>query len=143
MPKYRPETAKAKAKGLTKAYVKAGFNQSEVARRQGLHRSTINKKLKKAPVQRAIAETFERAGVTDEKLAQRVAEGIDAKETKFFQHNGRVKETCQVIDYEKRHKYITTALEVKKHIRAEEGSGEHITIKVEYGHRKPKEPETK
>ena len=141
MPRYRPETAKAKAKSLTKAYVKAGFNQSEVARRQGLHRSTINKKLKKAPVQQAIAETFERAGITDQKIAKRIAEGLNATETKFFQHEGIVQETREVIDYEKRHKYAVTALEVKKHIRAEEGSGEHITIKVEYGHRKPKELE--
>lgn len=139
MPKYLPATAKAKAKKFTKDYLSAGLNQSKMARRRGVNKAAINKALKQPAVQTAIAEVFEQAGITDKKLAQRVNEGLDATETKFFQHNGRVKQTREVVDYDKRHKYVQTALEVKKHIKADEDT-KPITIKIDYGWRKPKEP---
>lgn len=50
------------------------------------------------------------AGSAWEKLAQRIAEGLDATEIKFFQHEGKVIQTVEVVDWEQRRKYIELAV---------------------------------
>jgi hypothetical protein len=48
-----------------------------------------------------------------EKLSQRIAEGLDAKETKFFQHEGKVVETREVIAWAERRQYADLAATLK------------------------------
>lgn len=57
----------------------------------------------------AAFEKLIRHNVDPKKIAQRLAEGLDATETKVFQHNGEVTLTCDVVDYEQRRKYIALA----------------------------------
>lgn len=45
-------------------------------------------------------------------LLRKLAQGLNAKETKFFQHEGKVTETRDTIDYGTRHRYLETALEL-------------------------------
>jgi hypothetical protein len=61
------------------------------------------------------------AGVTDEHLARRIKEGLDATETKFFAHEGTVVDQRECVDYYARHKYIETVSKIRKLIS---GGGE-------------------
>ena len=45
-------------------------------------------------------------------LTKRLAEGLAATETKFFQHEGEVTDEREVVDYGTRHRYLETALEL-------------------------------
>ena len=135
MPKLKPETSKLRSIKLVKAYQEAGFNQHELARREGVSQSAIAQRLKREYVQATIAELMDKAGLTDDVLAQKIIEGINAKETKIFQFKGSVVETRDVIDYGIRHKYISTALEVKKHIKAKEDK-KPLTVILRFGYRR-------
>lgn len=61
------------------------------------------------PDVRAAFEKLIRRNVDPNKIVQRLTEGLDASETKFFQHNGRVIETREVVDYARRREYIALA----------------------------------
>ena len=45
-------------------------------------------------------------------LTRKLAEGLNATETKFFQHEGEVTDEREVVDYGTRHRYLETALEL-------------------------------
>ena len=45
-------------------------------------------------------------------LLRKLEQGLEAKETKFFQHEGDVTETRETVDYATRHRYLETALEL-------------------------------
>ena len=137
MPKYRPETAKAKATKLIKAYQKAGLSQTKLAKEEGVTKEAINQRLKKAPVQQTMAEILDKAGVTDTYLGDKIKEGCEASET-IVHGKGKKKTTIQIKDLKTAHRYVTTALEVKKHIRADEDV-KPMKLIVHFGHRKPKE----
>ncbi len=100
---------KLNGKSSAEAARAAGYSES-VARKADV-RITGN-----AAVQEAFKQLLDRAGITDEKLARRLAEGIDAKETKFFAHEGRVISTRTVIDYGTRHRYLELVLKLKGHL---------------------------
>ncbi len=59
MTKLKKTAVKLKAKRLTKAYLESGLNQSRLARRQGVTKQTINRKINKKPVQDCLAEFLE------------------------------------------------------------------------------------
>ena len=45
-------------------------------------------------------------------LTRKLAEGLNATETKFFQHEGEVTDEREVVDFGTRHRYLETALEL-------------------------------
>jgi hypothetical protein len=51
------------------------------------------------------------------KLAQRIAEGVDAKETVFFQREGRVIETRDVIAWGERRRYVQLAAQYGQYVQ--------------------------
>lgn len=123
MPKYRPETEKAKTKSLIKAYSKSGFNQSRLAEKEGVSQAAISQRLKRAPVKKTMAELLDRIGVTDSYLNKKIKEGIEAQRVV-------INETCdgeKVPDMYARHKYIVTALELKGHIK-HNGNGKGVSV---------------
>jgi len=70
MPRYRPETARLKAKNITKAYSRVGFSQVKLAKIKGVTRQTINRTLQKAPVQKTLLEEINKIGLTDKEDAK-------------------------------------------------------------------------
>jgi hypothetical protein len=64
-------------------------------------------------VQEAFRVLLHKAGATDQKLAQRLAEGLDAVETKFFQKEGRVTDSRNVINWSERRNYLELACRIK------------------------------
>jgi len=122
MPRYRPETAKAKAKKLAKAYSKAGFNQTRLAEKEGVTSQAINQRLKKAPVQRTLEEYLDKA-FPKSYIQNKFKEGLEGNKVVGYLNNkveGTQKvsdEFIEVPDLHCRHKYLVTLLEVQKIIK--------------------------
>lgn len=57
-------------------------------------------------------------GVTEAKISQRLGEGLDAMETKFFAHEGEVTDERDVVNHGERRKHLVMALEVLGHGKA-------------------------
>jgi phage terminase small subunit len=97
-----------------------GKTRAQAARDAGYSESTAlvaaDRIESKPAVQSVFTELLERAGLTDEKLAKRLNEGVDAKETRFFQKDGEVVSTRTVIDYGTRLNYTQTVLKLKGHL---------------------------
>lgn len=71
MPKYKPETAKLKAKYLTKSYIQSGFNQTRMAKKEGVTSQAINQRFSHNPeVPKTIIELLDKAGATDKYLSK-------------------------------------------------------------------------
>ena len=76
-------------------------------------------------------EAMQRLLAPPEKIAQRINEGLDAMETKFFQFRGAVQETREVVAWSERRMYADLAAELKgmKPSQKLEHSGQ-VTSKV-------------
>lgn len=61
----------------------------------------------------AMREAMQRLLAPAEKIAQRINEGLDAMETKFFQFQGEITETRNVIAWGERRMYADLAAELK------------------------------
>ena len=70
--------------------------------------------LAKPRIQEAFIMLLDKAGLSDEKLAKVLKQGLKARETRFFADKGKVTDERVTIDYNARHKYLETALKTKK-----------------------------
>jgi len=68
--------------------------------------------------------------VSPRKIAQRVAEGLDATETKFFQKDGAVKEEREVIAYGERREYAKMAAEYSGYVDPQKDKQPIVGISV-------------
>lgn len=101
-----------------------GKTQAQAARDAGYKESVAlkagDKIEKKAAVQNLFKDLVDKAGLTDQKLARRLNEGVDAKETKFFlmpTPNGLKKiVTRSVVHHSERRAHLEIALKVKGHL---------------------------
>lgn len=76
----RPEVEALQAAGYSKSYATH-------------HKDSI---LQNPTIRATFRSVLESAGVTDERIAKKISSLIDAKETKFFSHQGKVLETKEV-----------------------------------------------
>lgn len=67
------------------------------------------------------------------KIIKRVAEGLDAKQTKFFQHEGRVKSKRDVVAWKERREYLKLAVEYGGYHdpKAPEGAGNGLNPQLQ------------
>lgn len=96
---------KARASGMTKkdAALAAGYAESTSLR--------VANNIETPDVRAAFAEIMRKAA-PPEKIARRVAEGLDAMETKFFQSEGSVVETRDVVAWSERRQYAALAADL-------------------------------
>lgn len=99
MPKSKKPIASAKQKKATELVLK-GQSVSSAMREAGYTEASA-KNPKNLTETRYFLDIMEKHGVTDEKIAKVMSEGLEAK------HKGEV-------DHGMRHKYLETALKVKK-----------------------------
>jgi hypothetical protein len=98
-----------------KRYVAArveGASQVDAAAQAGYSRCTNPSHIENAP---SVREAFRRllnTKISDEKLAERIAEGIDAVEVRFFQKDGIVVDSREVPDFKERRAYAQMAGEI-------------------------------
>ena len=105
LPEKKQKYLKNRAKGMSKqkAALAAGYSPS-VAKSVNAHIETPDVKL-------AFRQAIEKYAPY-EKVAQRVAEGLDANETKFFQKDGFVMESKDVIAWSERRMYAELAAQM-------------------------------
>ena len=93
----------------TQALKAAGYSASYVQS----HKQTI---LSNPTIQRSFTAILERAGVTDDKLADKIRSLIDAKETKFFSHKGLVVDQKDVESLGIQAEMVQFAAKLKGHV---------------------------
>ena len=72
--------------------------------------STRACRVENASIKAAFARLMKRA-VPAHVLAQRIAEGLNAEETKFFQHEGKITDQANVVAWSERRQYAQLAAE--------------------------------
>lgn len=99
-----------------KFFVESG-NAAEAARRAGYSarsaKQIASENLSKPDLQLEITDLLGKHGLTDDKLALRITEGVDALETKFFQKDGLVTDEREVIAWSIRHQFVEMVLRLK------------------------------
>lgn len=95
----------AKGKTQKQAALDAGYAEQTA-------KSASGKLMKNELVRNEFQRIFNKA-VSDELLVKTIKSGLNAKETKFFQHEGKVTEKREVIDHATRHRYVETACRIK------------------------------
>src|SRR5579859_7584900 len=98
-----------KQRALIKAKLKNPDATSEELARQTPYSSgtTVREALSSKAVKARLSELMEKhPQLNREVRLKKLAEGLDAKETKFFQKDGIVTDSREVIDYPTRHMYL-------------------------------------
>lgn len=68
--------------------------------------------IKTPQMREALVESLISLGVTSDYLAQKLKDGIEAEETKFFAHEGEVTDTREVVAWGPRHAFLRTAFKL-------------------------------
>ena len=112
-----------RAKRLAKVVIESGGNQSLAARKLGVSPQAIQKALRKPLVQKTMTEILNKEGVTNRFLSKLIKEGCLATklvlvDTTEVDKNGKtIKSEETVVDFQSRHKFVVTALQLKGHLK--------------------------
>ena len=133
MPRLKKSTAKRRATKLTKTYIKNDCNQTKTAEELGITSQAVCQKLQQPIVKKTFAEIMEKAGITDEKLAEKMDEGLESVKVIGYLHQYKQdkdgntskakpeeavsNEFIDTPDMPTRHKYLTTALTILGHLK--------------------------
>ncbi len=146
MPRYRPETAKAKAKKLIKPYIRNGLNQTALAKQEGVTPSAINQRLQRKPV-RDLIQKFLDSPKLDKALIAGAVDGLRADKDiscNIIAQNGEglkdansmTKDFVKVPDYNARHKYWHDLLVAKGKLKINGNGNGHSIVNIIYAYRK-------
>lgn len=89
-------------------------------RELGVTRQTVLHHVQKPIVQSLLRQALATAGITDELLAKRMREGIDATEDLYLKIGKKIKTIRAVVDMEQRRKYSELALKVRGDLATKE-----------------------
>lgn len=149
MPKYRPETARMKAKSLVKPLIRNHLNVSATARQLGVTPQAIEQRLKHKPV-RDLLQKF----LDSEKLEKVLIEvGIDGlKANKVIScnviapngegmkdANSMTKDFVDVPDHQSRHRFWHDLLVAKGKLKTNGNGDTPSIVNIVYAYRKPAE----
>ena len=96
----------------------AGRSKAESVRIAGYGKSMDSSHVEQTPkMKNALCEAMVRNGIDEESLSQKIKDGLNANETKFFSHEGIVTDQRDIPNYSVREKYLRDALEVRGEIR--------------------------
>jgi len=94
---------------------KSKHNAATIA---GYSHGTVPANIEKSElVKNALQKAMMKAGISEEYLANKIKEGLNATTKKFFAFEGRVQDERTVNDYDVREKYLKDSLEVLGFIR--------------------------
>ncbi len=99
-------------KKIIKEYIRTGNAKAALKKYKPEIRqpaAAVNRMMSRPAVQSALMQAQKRAGISESYLTRKLKEGLNAKETKFFAHEGVVQDSRDVIDFNTRHKYLETA----------------------------------
>jgi hypothetical protein len=106
-----------------------GLGKMEAKRIAGYAETTMPSTIENSSVKAAFSRLV-RQYVPAHHLAKRIAEGLDAMETKFFQHEGRVTDSKDLINWTARHNYAKLAAEFGQYVEPEAKSQNQVPIEV-------------
>lgn len=99
--------------------VAQGKTKAEAKRVAGYSATTSTTAIESSSVKAAFSRLV-RQYIPAHHLAKRIAEGLDATETKFFQMEGQVTDSRDVIAWGERHKYAKLAAEYGAYVEPNE-----------------------
>jgi len=92
----------------------AGNNKRQAVKNAGYDSTTNSYHVEKSVgLKNALISSFDLYGLTTNKIAMKIAKGVDAKKTHVFTHKGKIEDKLTLPDNETQHKYVRTALEVR------------------------------
>ena len=106
--------AKVEGKSTKQAMLEAGYTEATA-------RGTGSRKLKE--LQPAIKDLMEKRGLTDDFLLRTLEEELFAKETKYFQHEGKVTDERTLIAHDARLNALDKAFKLKGSYAAQKIDG--------------------
>lgn len=119
-PKIPQKTRAREANRRQRKYVAAVTNgkTKEAAKREaGYSEHTKGKEIESSPAVKGLfTQMLTEAGATDELLAQRLREGLDAMDTKFATFEGRITDHEELVSWSERREYLELALKLKGHL---------------------------
>ena len=143
MPKYTKATERAKAKKLAKTCIENNFNQSAIARKEGISHQAVNQRVNRQPVQDCLAEFLESKELK-KKLIDIGLEGLEAKKpigaTILMDDDGKTVKApdegaIAVKDFAVRHKYWHDLMIASGGIKLDKSQQGITIVTVVYGHR--------
>jgi phage terminase small subunit len=106
-----------------------GMSRREALRVAQYSENTAPSRVENASVKAAFARIVRRA-VPAHVLAQVIAEGVQATETKFFQHKGKVMDQREVIAWGPRSSFAKIAAEYGGYVEPDRGVSDSTQIEV-------------
>lgn len=103
------------------------LSKRQAARNAGFADSTSISRIE-TPTLKAQFSKLLRQHIPAHKIAQRIAEGLDAQETKFFQFEGRVSDSRDVINYAERRQYAKLAAEFGQYVEPENKADVNVAV---------------
>mgnify|MGYP001588824207 CR=1 FL=1 len=92
-------------------------DRKDAAKIAGYSKSSQPANIERTVVRNALSAALYKAGVSEQYLADKIKEGLDANQTKFFAFEGQVKTERVIADFDVREKYLRDSLEVMGFIR--------------------------
>jgi hypothetical protein len=139
MPKYTPETARMKAESLTKPLIRNGFNQTMVAKQEGVTPQAINQRLKHKPVQDAL-QRYINSPQLKKRLIQVSELALKATDSRY-KKNKQGKMVLKIVpDHDARHKYWHDLITAGGILKNDGGGVKVINIIHAYRNRPPVSP---
>ncbi len=121
---------------FVKFYLESG-NAALAARKAGYSEKTAasiaSENLTKPDILKPIDRALEKHGLTEDLIARKAKEGVDAMETKFFQKDGKVEDTREVIPWGTRLDYLQFCAKMKGLLKEKvehEGGDKPIEIRI-------------
>lgn len=99
----------------------SGKTREQAVREAGYSEETSPTQVEKSGnLKKALIQAMEVKGLTSEKLAEKLAKGVDATKKIFFTYKGEFRGEREVSDNETQHKYVKTALEIRGDLQPEQ-----------------------
>lgn len=120
-----PGTDFTKLKPRQRKYIEAvvgGMTREEAKRFAGYSETTRPARIENPSIKAAFARLIKQA-VPAHILAKRIAEGLNAEETKFFQHEGKITDQANVIAWSERRQYAQLAAQYGGYVETETSPG--------------------
>jgi hypothetical protein len=107
--------------------ITSGKSKREAKQIAGYSQSTSTSDIE-SPSLKVLFARLVRHKIPGHVLAQRIAEGLNAKETKFFQHEGKVTDSREVIAWSERRQYAELAARYGSYVEPEKGSDVNVGV---------------
>jgi hypothetical protein len=105
-----------------------GMSRTEAKRAAQYAETTAPGRIENSSVKAAFAQLIRRAAPAH-KLAKVISDGLEATETKFFQHEGRVTDSKELINWSERRAYAELAAEYGGYAESK-GKGTDVNVAV-------------